>query len=98
MGENAGELGRLYVLSEAQGTGLGRVLLEGALNYLTRAFDEVYLSVYAENFRAQKIYAGRGFRKIHDYFYMVGGHADPEWIMRLAPDIEADEFGRPTTN
>ena len=95
MGANAGELARLYVLNEAQGAGLGRELLRGAMTYLEQRFSEIYLSVYAENFRAQKIYAALGFRKVHDYFYMVGNHADPEWIMRYAPSVSSDEYGRP---
>lgn len=81
----SGELARLYVQSRFQGQGLGARALDVALDWLKSRYENIYLSVYHENRRAQRLYASRGFVKIHDYFYMVGEHADPEWIMRLAP-------------
>lgn len=84
MAPNSGELGRLYLVKRAQGTGLGKRLLDVALEFLRRSYSRVYLSVYRENFVAQRIYSRVGFRIIHDYFYMVGDHADPEFIMELA--------------
>lgn len=83
MPEKSGELARLYLRSGAQGTGLGARLLDLALGWMRARFDHIYLSVYAENVRAQKLYQRAGFVKIHDYFYMVGNQADPEWIMEL---------------
>lgn len=80
---NAGELSRLYLKKGVQGGGIGARLLEAALEFLRDRFDRVYLSVYAENAVAQRLYQRFGFVKIHDYFYMVGDHADPEWIMEL---------------
>lgn len=83
MPPHSGELARLYLLKEAQGTGLGARLLETALDFLRDRFEHVYLSVYRDNTVAQRLYQRYGFVKIHDYFYMVGDHADPEWIMEL---------------
>lgn len=83
MPPGAGELARLYLVKEAQGTGLGARMLEAALSFLRANFDRVYLSVYRDNLPAQRLYRRAGFVKIHDYFYMVGDHADPEWIMEL---------------
>ncbi len=79
----SGELARLYLLKGAQGGGLGARMLEVALEFLRDRFERVYLSVYAENHVAQRLYARYGFVKIHEYFYRVGNHADPEWIMEL---------------
>ena len=81
MPENAGELMRLYVRQRLQGGGLGVKLLETALDWLESAFRHVYLSVYAENHGAQRLYARYGFEKVAEYSYMVGEHADPEFIM-----------------
>lgn len=85
MPAHSGELARLYLKKGVQGGGIGGRLLSVALEFLNDRFEHVYLSVYAENFVAQKLYERFGFRKIHDYFYMVGDHADPEWIMELNP-------------
>lgn len=81
MPPRAGELARLYLLKGAQGSGLGTRLLDLALEWLDAQFEHVYLSVYSENFGAQRLYTRHGFVKVCDYFYMVGDHADPEWIM-----------------
>jgi ribosomal protein S18 acetylase RimI-like enzyme len=83
MPENSGELSRLYLRKSAQGGGLGARLLETALEFLRDRFEHVYLSVYAENTVAQRLYGRYGFVKVHDYFYRVGDHLDPEWIMKL---------------
>jgi ribosomal protein S18 acetylase RimI-like enzyme len=83
MPPKSGELARLYLLAAHKGQGLGVKMLDIALAWLKERYDHVYLSVYYKNVRAQKLYQGRGFVKIHDYFYMVGDHADPEWIMEL---------------
>lgn len=80
---NSGELARLYLAAGVQGTGLGARLLETALEFLRMRFERIFLSVYSENLKAQRFYKRYGFVKIHDYFYMVGDHADPEWIMEL---------------
>lgn len=80
---HSGELARLYLTKEAQGAGLGARLLDVALEFLRCRFDRIYLSVYAENEVAQRLYRRYGFVKICDYFYAVGDHRDPEWIMEL---------------
>ncbi|WDI31811.1 GNAT family N-acetyltransferase [Hyphococcus flavus] len=79
---NAGELQRLYMLEKAHGMGVGTKLLRLALDWLDAHFEHVFVSVYAENKGAQKLYKRHGFEKIHDYFFMVGEHPDPEWIMK----------------
>lgn len=81
--ENSGELARLYILKAHQGGGLGSRMIEPMLKFLRENFDCVYLSVYSENYGAQRLYGRYGFEKIADYFFMVGDHADPEWIMQL---------------
>ncbi|MEL7486700.1 MAG: GNAT family N-acetyltransferase [Pseudomonadota bacterium] len=81
----SGELQRFYILAPHQGGGLGGRMLTIALDWLEARFDYLYLSVRAENFGAQRLYRRFGFEKVHDYFYMIGDHADPEWIMKRAP-------------
>ncbi|NNU15760.1 GNAT family N-acetyltransferase [Parvularcula sp. ZS-1/3] len=80
MPDSAGELGRLYVDEPHQGHGLGIDMLEIALSWLEERYDQLYLSVFSENLGAQKLYARYGFRKIKEYDYMVGDHADHEFL------------------
>jgi ribosomal protein S18 acetylase RimI-like enzyme len=77
-----GELKRLYVDPHAQGLRLGPMLMSLAFSFLrAEGYRDVYISVYTDNFRAQKVYAKAGFGPICQYFYMVGKHADPELIL-----------------
>ncbi len=84
MPPDCGELARLYLVKEAQGTGLGRRLLDVALEFLRDRYRCIYLSVYRDNVIAQRLYERAGFNKVFEYKYMVGDHADPEFIMELS--------------
>ena len=86
----AGELVRLYVVREAHGGGAGRRLLETALAWLDARYAPVYLSVWSENYGAQRLYERAGFRKAHEYKYVVGAQADDEWIMERRNDLQTD--------
>lgn len=82
MPAGSGELKRIYVAKEAQGSGLGKALLEAALDWLEGRFHHVYLGVFSENARAQALYRRYGFEKVAEYSFMVGNQADHEWIMK----------------
>ncbi|MEM7741239.1 MAG: GNAT family N-acetyltransferase [Pseudomonadota bacterium] len=79
---NAGELGRLYIRQSHQGFGLGVRLLEQALEFLDATFEHIYLSVFSENLAAQRLYKRYHFEIFHEYHFMVGQHADEEYLMR----------------
>ncbi len=83
MPPDSGELQRIYLTEGAKGAGVGARLMTAALEFLRARYGRVYLSVHSENFTAQRFYERFGFVKLCDYFYMVGDHADPEWIMEL---------------
>lgn len=80
----AGELYQLYILREAQGGGLGRLLLKPALAHLARAHPgPVWLGVWSGNGVAQAFYARHGFAKVGEYRYPVGcDWFDDEFIFR----------------
>lgn len=83
----AGELKRLYVRQEGQGRGLGKKLLAQGLDWLrANGFAPLYISVFSENIGAQRLYAAYGFSKVGEYKYMVGNHADREFIFCDSPD------------
>lgn len=77
------EIYQLYVLADWQGEGLGRRLLDIALDWLgEQRPGPVWLGVYSENLRAQAVYARYGFVKVGDYEFEVGDHRDHEFIFR----------------
>lgn len=86
MPRNAGELARLYVDRHAQGHGLGVAMLETALAWLEERYAHLYLSVFSENFGAQRLYERYGFAKVAEYKFMVGNHADHEFLYQRFPE------------
>lgn len=77
------ELQRLYLRKEATGKGIGSLLLKDAFAFFAaRSAAEVYVGVWSGNTGAQKFYRAAGFEKIGGYHFMVGNHADDEWIMK----------------
>ena len=78
------ELGQLYALPGFTGAGLGAQLMEWALGLAReRGHDAVLLSVYFENYGAQRFYQRYGFGKIADITFRVGEHLDPEYLYEL---------------
>jgi ribosomal protein S18 acetylase RimI-like enzyme len=78
-----GELKRLYVLASAQNGGWGGRLFEAALDWLHRDGPRtVWISVWSENFAAQRFYARHGFGKVGEYEFPVGRVRDREFMFR----------------
>lgn len=78
-----GELKRLYVSSTAQGRGVGAELFEAALAWLEREGPRtLWISVWSENYGAQRFYARYGFAKAGEYAFVVGRQRDREFIYR----------------
>jgi len=79
---DCGELWRVYVRREAQGSGLGGRLLTTALDWLARPGRDLWIGVWSENHGAQRLYARHGFEKVGEYEFPVGEHRDHEFILR----------------
>lgn len=78
------ELRQLYVLQPWQGQGVAHQLMDWAIDEaLRRGGDELYLSVFVDNHRARRFYAGYGFEAVGRYDFMVGSHVDEDIVMRL---------------
>ncbi|HVR81246.1 MAG TPA: GNAT family N-acetyltransferase [Luteimonas sp.] len=78
-----GELKRLYVLSDAQNGGWGSRLFQATLDWLEREGPRtLWISVWSENFGAQRFYARHGFEKVGEYEFPVGRVRDREFMFR----------------
>jgi ribosomal protein S18 acetylase RimI-like enzyme len=74
---------QLYVLKEYHGAGIGRELMDWAIEEsCRRGAQELYLTVFPDNHRAVHFYDRYGFEPVGRYDFMVGNHADEDIIMR----------------
>ena len=81
------ELKQLYLLRERHGCGIAPVLMDWTLEQARlQGAEQLYLSVWTENFRARAFYARYGFTFVAPYAFMVGEQADEDEIWRL--DLE----------
>jgi GNAT superfamily N-acetyltransferase len=78
-------LSQLYCAPGMAGRGFGAALIEWAIGE-ARAWraDAVQLSVFSENFGAQRFYHRYGFAKVADIGFWVGNHRDAEFLYELA--------------
>ena len=75
------EMRHLYTAPALTGHGIGTVLMDWALaEARARGADEMQLSVWSENFGAQRFYARYGFEKLADIQYRVGEQLDDEFL------------------
>ncbi|KAK7743518.1 hypothetical protein SLS53_004052 [Cytospora paraplurivora] len=76
------ELQRLYVGTGQHGKGVGRALADAVEDLARReGFRHIWLGVWEENHRAQRFYANRGFRRIGEHVFDVGGDLQTDEIM-----------------
>jgi len=79
----AGELERIYVRKEYQGRGVGRFLMEQALELVQQAGKEyIWLGVWEHNERALGFYKGYGFYRISSHDFTVGDDVQTDIILR----------------
>jgi ribosomal protein S18 acetylase RimI-like enzyme len=79
------ELRQLYILHEWHGLGAAQALMDWALaEAKARGGQELYLTVYTENWRARRFYEKYGFVEVGPYRFMVGEQADEDIIMRAS--------------
>lgn len=77
-------LGQLYTDAEYTGQGIGAALMDWALDHARdQGHDAVQLSVWSENFGAQRFYQRYGFGKIADIDFWVGEQRDEEFLYEL---------------
>ena len=80
-----GELWRIYVRRETQGSGLGGRLFDLTLDCLDAPGRRLWIGVWSGNVGAQRLYARRGFEKVGEYEFPVGRVRDQEFILSRRP-------------
>ena len=87
--EGDGEVQRLYLLREYQGGGRGSMMLRHAIDYLLADGPRpLWIGCFSENFGAQRLYGRHGFKPVGEYKFMVGDHADREFILRREAAVQ----------
>ena len=82
----AGEIKRVYVRAEAHGQKVGSRIMDLLLAELERReHDPLYVGVWSQNLRAQRLYERYGFVKVSEYDFPVGRQLDREFILRRPP-------------
>ena len=80
-------LGQLYTDPAMTGRGIGAALMDWALGLARQDnYDAIQLSVWSENYGAQRFYQRYGFKKIADIDFWVGNHRDDELLYELRLD------------
>lgn len=75
------ELAQLYCAGNATGKGVGAALMTWALGEAEAGgHDAIHLSVYSENFGAQRFYERHGFAHTVDTTFKVGEQIDREFV------------------
>lgn len=78
-------LSQLYCAAETTGKGIGTELMKWVVAEARHwGADAIQLSVYSENFGAQRFYERHGFTKVADIEFWVGNHRDDELLYELA--------------
>ena len=81
-----GELKRLYLLPDVQDRGWGGKLVADSVAWLEHeGRQRIWISVWSENFGAQRFYARHGFGKVAEYEFPVGRVRDIEFMYRRKP-------------
>lgn len=77
-------LAQLYTDPARTGEGLGAALMDWCIDLARqRGHDAIQLSVWSENFGAQRFYQRYGFEKIADIGFWVGDQRDDEFLYEL---------------
>lgn len=78
------ELERIYVSKESQGLGVGKALLEHAIN-ISRAkgYLFLWLGVWEKNLSAIAFYRKHGFEVFGEHIFYVGEDAQTDLVMKL---------------
>ncbi len=76
------ELQRIYIHPSHQGHGAGKLLArELESKARSQGYEYIWLGVWEENFKAQKVYAGMGYRRVGEHAFVMGREVQTDWIL-----------------
>ena len=76
------ELQRLYVRQECHGRGVGKALVDRVQDMgREQGFKTMWLGVWEDNFKAQKVYDRLGFVKVGTHDFTMGTCVQTDWIL-----------------
>ena len=76
------EISRIYCLQSFQGKGVGKAMMEYALQYAQENYlPTVWLGVWKENAKALAFYTSFGFRIYGETDFMLGNDLQKDWLM-----------------
>ncbi|NLT11985.1 MAG: GNAT family N-acetyltransferase [Clostridiaceae bacterium] len=82
--DDALEVQRLYVLKAYKGSGIGRRLMQEAIDRaIESALRYVWLGVWEHNVKAIRFYEKLGFRPFGEHLFMLGSDPQTDLLMRL---------------
>lgn len=80
---NAIEIARLYVVKAFIGQGIGRLLMQSAIDIAKeKGKDVVWLGVWEHNQRAIRFYTAWGFQKFGECDFLLGNDLQHDWLMK----------------
>lgn len=78
------EIARLYVLDEYLGSGLGKKLLDRAIDFAQEKGKKyLWLGVWENNARAIRFYEKNGLRKFGSHPFPFGDEVQTDYLMRI---------------
>jgi ribosomal protein S18 acetylase RimI-like enzyme len=76
------ELQRLYVAQGYHGRGVGKALVDRVEEMARgQGFKTMWLGVWEDNFKAQKVYERLGFGKVGEHDFKMGESVQTDWIL-----------------
>lgn len=82
-GRNAIEIARIYVVKDYIGKGIGKLLMQAALDIARQKEKEViWLGVWKQNHRAINFYTSWGFEIFAETTFLLGDDLQYDWLMK----------------
>jgi diamine N-acetyltransferase len=78
------EIERIYVVENAKGKGIGKSLIQKAIEVaIAKNLKYVWLGVWEKNPAAIAFYERMGFQKFAEHIFQIEDDAQTDWLMRL---------------